>query len=58
LKLFWPTRTPKIARAKWQKYGAPVLDDDRKNMEEGKRLALHHATGKPAFLNGAANLPS
>ena len=28
-----------------QKYGALVLDDDGKNMEEGKRLALQHATG-------------
>src|SRR4051812_38769162 len=28
-----------------QKYGAIVLDDDGKNMEEGKRLALRHATG-------------
>ena len=27
------------------KYGAIVLDDDGKNMEEGKRLALRHATG-------------
>lgn len=41
-----------------KKFGAIILDDDRKNIEEGKRLALHHATGKPAFLNGAANLPS
>ena len=29
-----------------QKYGAIVLDDDGKNMEEGKRLALQHATGE------------
>lgn len=28
-----------------QKYGARVLDDNGKNMEEGKRLALAHATG-------------
>ncbi|HEY5040813.1 MAG TPA: glycosyltransferase [Verrucomicrobiae bacterium] len=28
-----------------KKYGALVLDDDGKNMEEGKRLALRHATG-------------
>jgi glycosyltransferase involved in cell wall biosynthesis len=29
-----------------RKYGAIVLDDDGKNMEEGKRLALRHATGE------------
>jgi glycosyltransferase involved in cell wall biosynthesis len=29
-----------------KKYGAIVLDDDGKNMEEGKRLALEHATGQ------------
>ncbi len=28
-----------------KKYGALVLDDNGKNMEEGKRLALQHATG-------------
>src|ERR1039458_8794240 len=28
-----------------KKFGALVLDDDGKNMEEGKRLALRHATG-------------
>ena len=28
-----------------KKFGAIVLDDDGKNMEEGKRLALRHATG-------------
>ena len=28
-----------------KKYGAVVLDDNGKNMEEGKRLALQHATG-------------
>jgi glycosyltransferase involved in cell wall biosynthesis len=28
------------------KYGAIVLDDDGNNMEEGKRLALQHATGE------------
>ena len=27
------------------RYGAIVLDDDGQNMEEGKRLALRHATG-------------
>jgi len=35
-------RTREIA----QKYGAIVFDDDGKNMEEGKRLALRHATGE------------
>ncbi|HTX20384.1 MAG TPA: glycosyltransferase family 2 protein [Candidatus Aquilonibacter sp.] len=35
-------RTRDIAK----KYGAIVLDDDGKNMEEGKRLALRHATGE------------
>jgi glycosyltransferase involved in cell wall biosynthesis len=34
-------RTREIAK----KYGAIVIDDDGKNMEEGKRLALQHATG-------------
>ena len=34
-------RTREIAA----KYGAIVLDDNGKNMEEGKRLALRHATG-------------
>ena len=34
-------RTREIA----EKYGAIVLDDAGKNMEEGKRLALQHATG-------------
>jgi glycosyltransferase involved in cell wall biosynthesis len=29
-----------------QKHGAIVFDDDGKNMEEGKRLALSHATGE------------
>ena len=28
-----------------KKYGAIILDDNGKNMEEGKRLALRHATG-------------
>jgi glycosyltransferase involved in cell wall biosynthesis len=28
-----------------KKYGATVIDDAGKNMEEGKRLALRHATG-------------
>src|ERR1041385_6936662 len=35
-------RTREIAR----KYGATVLDDNGKNMEEGKRLALRHCTGE------------
>ncbi len=35
-------RTRDIAK----KFGAIVLDDDGKNMEEGKRLALRHATGE------------
>jgi len=35
-------RTRDIAK----KFGATVLDDDGKNMEEGKRLALQHATGE------------
>jgi len=34
-------RTREIAK----KYNAIVLDDNGKNMEEGKRLALGHATG-------------
>ena len=29
-----------------KKYGATVIDDDGKNMEEGKRLALQHASGE------------
>src|ERR1017187_7063333 len=29
-----------------KKFGAVILDDDGKNMEEGKRLALRHATGE------------
>jgi len=29
-----------------KKYGALVLDDDGRNMEEGKRLALQHANGE------------
>ena len=35
-------RTREIAK----KYGAIILDDNGKNMEEGKRLALQHATGE------------
>ena len=33
-------------RAIAKKYGALVLDDDGRDMEEGKRLALRHATGE------------
>lgn len=33
-------------RAIAKKFGATVLDDNGKNMEEGKRLALRHATGE------------
>ena len=35
-------RTRDIGR----KFGANILDDNGKNMEEGKRLALQHATGE------------
>lgn len=38
---FSKDRTREIAK----KFGAIVLDDNGKNMEEGKRLALRHATG-------------
>lgn len=44
-------RTREIAR----KYGATVLDDDGKNMEEGKRLALRHATGEYVVFVDADN---
>jgi glycosyltransferase involved in cell wall biosynthesis len=43
--------TRKIA----QKYGALVLDDHGKNMEEGKRLALRHATGEYIVFVDADN---
>jgi glycosyltransferase involved in cell wall biosynthesis len=43
--------TRKIAR----QYGAIVLDDDGKNMEEGKRLALRHATGEYIVFVDADN---
>jgi glycosyltransferase involved in cell wall biosynthesis len=33
-------------RAIGKKFGAIILDDHGKNMEEGKRLALQHATGE------------
>jgi glycosyltransferase involved in cell wall biosynthesis len=44
-------RTRDIAK----KYGAIVLDDDGKNMEEGKRLALQHATGEYIVFMDADN---
>ena len=44
-------RTREIAK----KYGAIVLDDDGKDMEEGKRLALRHATGEFIFFVDADN---
>ncbi len=44
-------RTRNIAK----KYGAIVLDDDGKNMEEGKRLALQHATGEFVIFVDADN---
>jgi len=37
------------------KYGAIVLDDNGKNMEEGKRLALRHATGEYIVFVDADN---
>jgi len=44
-------RTREIAK----KYGALVLDDNGKNMEEGKRLALRHATGEYILFVDADN---
>jgi glycosyltransferase involved in cell wall biosynthesis len=44
-------RTREIAK----EFGATVLDDDGKNMEEGKRLALRHATGDYVFFVDADN---
>jgi glycosyltransferase involved in cell wall biosynthesis len=44
-------RTREIAA----KYGAVVIDDDGKNMEEGKRLALRHATGEYIVFVDADN---
>ncbi len=44
-------RTREIARS----YGAVVLDDNGKNMEEGKRLALRHATGEYIVFIDADN---
>ena len=43
--------TRKIAK----KYGAIVLDDNGRNMEEGKRLALGHATGEYIVFIDADN---
>jgi len=37
------------------KYGAIILDDNGKNMEEGKRLALQHATGEYIVFVDADN---
>ena len=44
-------RTREIAA----KYGARVLDDNGKNMEEGKRLALQHAAGEFVVFVDADN---
>jgi glycosyltransferase involved in cell wall biosynthesis len=44
-------RTRDIAK----KFGAIILDDDGKNMEEGKRLALQHATGEFIVFMDADN---
>jgi glycosyltransferase involved in cell wall biosynthesis len=44
-------RTREIAT----QYGAVVLDDNGKNMEEGKRLALRHATGEFIIFIDADN---
>jgi glycosyltransferase involved in cell wall biosynthesis len=38
-----------------KKFGAIVLDDNGKNMEEGKRLALRHATGEFVVFVDADN---
>ena len=43
--------TREIAR----RYGAIVLDDNGRNMEEGKRLALSHATGEYIIFVDADN---
>ena len=43
--------TPEIAK----KYGAIVIDDDGKNMEEGKRLALQRARGEYIVFVDADN---
>jgi glycosyltransferase involved in cell wall biosynthesis len=39
---FSKDRTREIAK----RYGATIIDDNTRNMEEGKRLALRHATGE------------
>jgi glycosyltransferase involved in cell wall biosynthesis len=44
-------RTREIAK----KYHVTILDDDGKNMEEGKRLALQHATGEYIVFVDADN---
>jgi glycosyltransferase involved in cell wall biosynthesis len=44
-------RTREIA----SKYGAAILDDEGDNMEEGKRLALTHATGEYIVFVDADN---
>jgi glycosyltransferase involved in cell wall biosynthesis len=38
-----------------KKYGVTVVDDNGKNMEEGKRLALQHATGEYIVFVDADN---
>jgi len=38
-----------------KKFGAKILNDDGKNMEEGKRLALQHATGEYVVFVDADN---
>jgi len=38
-----------------RKYGATILDDHGRNMEEGKRLALSHATGEYVLFVDADN---
>ena len=38
-----------------KKFGATVIDDRGKNMEEGKRLALQHATGEYIIFVDADN---
>jgi len=38
-----------------QRYGATIFDDDGRNMEEGKRLALSHASGEYIVFIDADN---
>ena len=38
-----------------KRFGAIILDDNGKNMEEGKRLALQHATGELIVFVDADN---